>query len=367
MEKTILTKTFSREHSLFYLENWSYANNYHFSKLLGYAINIVYLAEPGNAQVISWYDTDAISRLFAWITQSAAQDPQFFDLTKKEFYRLWHTIEPYIQKRTSIKTLEELKVFRGHVVEFYLPYAIIYAWPNIPGIDERLQKMVLEIREKIQDVVNDIDDVYLEFFNREFPQYKEIANHLTAEEVFSLAENRFSEIKLQEIYKRKEGGYFLFNNELFLYPDLIGVLEKNNIELQDYKIKNRILNDESVVSGEVEANRDESGVLNGQVAYRGKVRGIVKLVLSLSDISRVENGDILVASMTMPKYLSAMKKAEAFVTDEGGITCHAAILAREMKKPCIIGTKIATKVLKDGDLVEVDAENGIVRIINDKK
>ncbi len=59
--------------------------------------------------------------------------------------------------------------------------------------------------------------------------------------------------------------------------------------------------------------------------------------------------------------MSALKRAAAFVTDEGGITCHAAIVAREMKKTCIIGTKIATKVLKDGDLVEVDAKKGIVR------
>jgi pyruvate,water dikinase len=51
------------------------------------------------------------------------------------------------------------------------------------------------------------------------------------------------------------------------------------------------------------------------------------------------------------------------VTDEGGVTCHAAIVAREMKKPCIIGTKIATKVLKDGDLVEVDANKGVVKIL----
>ena len=58
-----------------------------------------------------------------------------------------------------------------------------------------------------------------------------------------------------------------------------------------------------------------------------------------------------------------MKIALAFVTDEGGITCHAAIIAREMKKPCIIGTKFATQVLKDGDLVEVDADAGVVRII----
>jgi pyruvate,water dikinase len=58
-----------------------------------------------------------------------------------------------------------------------------------------------------------------------------------------------------------------------------------------------------------------------------------------------------------------MKKAGAIITDEGGITCHAAIVSRELKKPCIIGTKIATQVFKDGDMVEVDAENGIVKII----
>lgn len=59
-----------------------------------------------------------------------------------------------------------------------------------------------------------------------------------------------------------------------------------------------------------------------------------------------------------------MKKAAAIITDEGGITCHAAIVSRELNIPCIIGTKVATKILKDGDLVEVNAEKGVVKIIN---
>ena len=74
-------------------------------------------------------------------------------------------------------------------------------------------------------------------------------------------------------------------------------------------------------------------------------------------------GDILVSINSNPTYISLIKKAAAIITDEGGITCHAAIVARELKKPCIIGTKIATKVLKDGDYVEVDADKGIVRKI----
>ncbi len=107
----------------------------------------------------------------------------------------------------------------------------------------------------------------------------------------------------------------------------------------------------------------EGPTLQGATAFSGKVQGIVRVCLTMPSIESFKEGEILVASMTRPEYVSAMKKAAAFVTDEGGITCHAAIIAREMKKPCIIGTKIATKVLKDGDLVDVDAEKGIVTII----
>ena len=109
---------------------------------------------------------------------------------------------------------------------------------------------------------------------------------------------------------------------------------------------------------------DKDSEIKGNIAYSGKIRGRVKVVITKADIGKVEAGDILVTPMTTPDFITAMEKAAAFVTDEGGITCHASIIAREMKKPCVIGTKKATKVLKDGDLVEVDAEKGIVRKVN---
>lgn len=103
--------------------------------------------------------------------------------------------------------------------------------------------------------------------------------------------------------------------------------------------------------------------VRGAIAFTGKARGSARLIFGTDDFSKVKAGDIIVTSMTNPHMIPIMKKAAAFVTDEGGITCHAAILAREMKKPCIIGTKIATKVFKDGDRIEVDADKGIVRKI----
>jgi len=109
------------------------------------------------------------------------------------------------------------------------------------------------------------------------------------------------------------------------------------------------------------------GEFKGEVAYPGKVRGIIKIIACAEDIKKMKKGNILVSPATNPNLLPAMKIASAFITNEGGITCHAAIVARELKKPCIIGTKIATKVLRDGDLAEVDANRGVVKILKNKK
>lgn len=103
--------------------------------------------------------------------------------------------------------------------------------------------------------------------------------------------------------------------------------------------------------------------LRGYAAFLGKVQGEAKIVHSIKDVEKVKHGDILVATTTNPDFLPAMYRSLAFVTDQGGITSHAAIVARELKKPCVIGTKFATKIFKDGDMVEVDANKGIVRKI----
>ncbi|OGE87796.1 MAG: hypothetical protein A3J07_03735 [Candidatus Doudnabacteria bacterium RIFCSPLOWO2_02_FULL_49_13] len=106
--------------------------------------------------------------------------------------------------------------------------------------------------------------------------------------------------------------------------------------------------------------------LEGQVACRGLVQGEAKIILRQAEFNKLKPGDILVTNMTTPDYTVIMKKAGGIVTDEGGLSCHAAIVSRELNIPCIIGTKIATKSLKDGELVEVDANMGIVRKLKSK-
>lgn len=107
----------------------------------------------------------------------------------------------------------------------------------------------------------------------------------------------------------------------------------------------------------------EGSEIRGQSAYPGVVRGIARLIKNSGQADHINEGDILITYMTTPDFVPLLKKVGAIVTDEGGITCHAAIVARELKKPCVIGTKHAMSVIKDGDTIEVDANTGIIKVI----
>ncbi|MBI4453273.1 hypothetical protein HY636_01390 [Candidatus Woesearchaeota archaeon] len=101
--------------------------------------------------------------------------------------------------------------------------------------------------------------------------------------------------------------------------------------------------------------------IKGIVAFKGKVIGKCRIIHDPFKKHDFDEGDILITGMTRPEFTPFMKKAGAIVTDAGGLLCHVAITAREMKIPCIVGTEKATRIFKEGDIVEVDAENGIIR------
>ncbi len=99
-------------------------------------------------------------------------------------------------------------------------------------------------------------------------------------------------------------------------------------------------------------------ILSGQPASPGVGSGEVKIIMNLADLNKIKKGDILVTKMTNPDMVITMQKSSAIVTDEGGMTAHAAIVSREMGIPCIVGTEKATKILKDGMIITVDGFNG---------
>jgi pyruvate,water dikinase len=106
--------------------------------------------------------------------------------------------------------------------------------------------------------------------------------------------------------------------------------------------------------------QDAKIILKGQGAAPGTASGRVIIIRDVKDTGAVKEGDILVTRMTNPDMVPAMRKVAAIVTDEGGMTCHAAIVSRELGTPAIVGTKTATQQLKDGQLITVDGEMGLI-------
>lgn len=179
---------------------------------------------------------------------------------------------------------------------------------------------------------------------------------------------------MEEISRR-----FKISNSIlaFMNFDEICLLLKNKLKINCDELGTRIKNSAYVFMGDSlkiitdigalksldEQLNSFSEEIKGMIVFKGTVKSFVKVVVSDKDFYKINAGDILVTSTTRPSFIPVMEKAGAFVTNEGGLLSHAAIIAREMKKPCIVGTKVATKVLKDGDLVEVDANTGVVKIL----
>jgi len=209
---------------------------------------------------------------------------------------------------------------------------------------------------------------------------KEVANHLSekdkkyfkyfeearkySERAFVDLENFINKVNFKEIslFTKKEFKSYIVNekipnkNKIKSRSDSFGVFINNNERFY--------LNFEKIKEIENYWKKNlKTDEITGKPAYRGIISGKVRVIINLKEKDNFKQGEILVTGMTDPDFVPIINKASAIITDAGGLLCHAAIIAREMKKPCIIGTKIATQVLKDGDLVEVDANKGIVKII----
>ena len=156
--------------------------------------------------------------------------------------------------------------------------------------------------------------------------------------------------KLVEMAKRVEGNYgkpqdteWAFQNgELFLLQSRpITTLGDNKDQSKEEEVDLEVL-------------------IKGLGASPGLASGTVKVILSLDELDKVQEGDVMVTTMTTPDMVPAMKRANGIVTDEGGVTCHAAIISRELGIPCVVGTGDATTTLKEDDEVTADGKKGLV-------
>ena len=120
------------------------------------------------------------------------------------------------------------------------------------------------------------------------------------------------------------------------------------------------LHDASADDATSQHAQPQTVLLRGLGGAPGSASGAARVLASLEDASNLGDGDVLVTHMTSPDWLPLMRRAAAIVTDSGGMTCHAAIVSRELGIPCVVGTGEATRKLRDGEIVTVDATRGVV-------
>ncbi|MDD4902404.1 MAG: PEP-utilizing enzyme [Patescibacteria group bacterium] len=252
-------------------------------------------------------------------------------------------IDSYDANKLSLADFDE---FWNLVYDYYLPhisvkYLVDYVSPAelkvILPVLERARLAAEPIYRKVENYV----ELIAERVARETSFTQEMIIATTKEELRSYFQNKRLPDRIQ-LNNRYRGAALIFDDkdtDIFTGEDVS-------------KIEGMVLSSAATT------------VIEGQSAYQGKVTGRVKIVFDPTDPRlSFSEGDILVAGMTHPEFLPLLKKSAGFVTDSGGILSHAAISARELRKPCVIGTNNATKLLKDGDLIEVDANNGSVRIL----
>ncbi|MBI3033100.1 hypothetical protein HYY69_06505 [Candidatus Woesearchaeota archaeon] len=190
-----------------------------------------------------------------------------------------------------------------------------------------------QVLEKVWNIAGQISSL----------NYEEL-QYLTIDEISNIFNHKEFPTK-EEITQRKQGCIF--------YED-----EKTGKIIFNYDKK---FGESIGLKKEIIPNINE---LNGTIACKGKggkIQGTARIINKPYDMDKFKEGDIIISINTTPDLMPVLKKCKAIVTDEGGLTCHASIVSRELNKPCIVGTKYATKIFKDNDLIEVDVDNGTVR------
>jgi len=313
--------------------------------------NFIYLSKQGISDI--YRDTISIEKVEEKFYQILKKDHKKVGQLIKESEKAVKKIKQYSLKKTkeSINFSNFKKNFNLYSWLFsritIMPYYLGMVTEKRLNLQNLYFKKMIKKLEKFRriDYYEDFENYAIKPYLRKFAKENnlpiKLVEQLTFSELSKIASKRMV-IDRQELVKRKKH---------FVYTFFDG---KESI----ISSKSFVAKIDELVNPETKVERD---IIKGAASYPGKVTGKVILIQNISDLKKFKKNSILVSTSTSPNLMPAIKKAKAIITDEGGVTCHAAIISRELKIPCIIGTKIATQVLEDGDRVEVDATRGIAK------
>jgi len=297
----------------------------------------IYYINDGMVEI--WDCKESFDWFMDKLLEKNIKDPEFFKQNAIDYENTLEKLKKY-KKIGVLSSINHFKDFIKFVFIGSRQFVKFYYSAYDDRTPKEIRKKAIAIRNK-DSFYDNCEKIIKNSLSAIYPRIKGMELVITLDDLDSMPNNR-------DLKEKMEHSVFIFGKYF------------KAIKLKEFLKNNKKYN---FIFDKVSPEILEKGIIKGQIAYKGFAKGLVRILRRRIQVSELKKGEILVSPMTTPDFVPAMKKAGAIITDEGGITCHAAIVARELKKPCIIGTKIATKVLKDGDLVEVDANKGIVRII----
>jgi phosphoenolpyruvate synthase/pyruvate phosphate dikinase len=336
--RKVIFEKISRDTTYIMQEMWAYGCFEALEKKYGwrnpYVPGIINHMNHGSIEV--WENVKATRWLSNTILSKNIEAPEFMDEILKKYkesllaiHKLWK------EKILPMESLKKLIEISKEALVYYVPYYYSTLDDRTP---KAIKEKVIETREK-DDLFAKNDIIIRDSLINLYPELRGYETTIFYDELDSIPSIDILKKRRESFFTIQGEGRFMTTLDEFkrIYPNFV---------LKEDVVKRKNLRE-----------------IKGQIAQKGKAIGKVKILRRRDQISEVAEGDVIVSPMTTTDFLPAILKSVAIITDEGGITCHAAIVARELKKPCIIGTKIATQILRDGDLVEVDADDGIVRIL----
>jgi len=323
----------SREGWLIGTQAWNEGDTQELKKWVGCCYNRHYFVN-NNGIVDLYYEIKSGEEFWDALAEKL-KEPGFLDSLIADFIKNVSYGRSFFNKKLEKNDIIKLYNLKVKCWPAITIFDQISSTPEIV-LDNKIIDFLLEIRKNYGEFSYEFADFILKSIPKIYPEINGFEDVILIQEFIN---GKFP--SKQELEKRKKY-YTLYSHYLETDISFEGVSKEHEFEI-------------------VKEILDNINEVKGDIAMRGKTRGVVKLIFKIEDTYKVETGNILISPMTTPDHIIAMDKASAFVTDEGGIACHAAIVAREFQKPCIVGTHNATKVFKDGDLVFVDADEGVVR------
>ena len=250
------------------------------------------------------------------------------------------------------KIIDEFLKIRQIFFDFsgYVEFTHYIGKLDVKLTDDELNELAKLHEDRKSAFMNYFD--FIKKFTKEIARKMKIKSldlsFTNCEEIIKLLKGDINPVDLDNLQEKRRKGYIMYyenGKEIIITEYLNKEIEKLNKIIIENKEKE----------------------IRGISINKGIIRGVVEVINQNTPLNKIPIGKIIVTSMTTPDMTTILKKSKAIVTDEGGLLCHAANIAREFGVIAVIGTKVATKILKTGDIVEVDADNGVVRILEREK